>query len=254
MGTGPHFTTFASRHRGGKPFLGGGTSGRTYGPSPMARRLRDGDPVGVFESLVDVVVGSGWVYALILAVAALDAVFPLLPSEATMIAAGALAGAGELMLGVVFLAGATGAVLGDNVAYLLGRAGQGPVVGRLLGSAKWRERIGRAETRLTERAATIIVVSRFIPGGRTATMLSAGLIGLSWRRFVMYDVAAGACWAAYASVIGLAGGRVFADEPLQALLLAFGLAAALMIVIESGRRLVRALRAGNLDGKPREGL
>jgi membrane protein DedA with SNARE-associated domain len=196
------------------------------------------------ESLADVVVASGWVYPLILAIAALDAIFPLVPSEATVIAAGALAGAGELMLAGVVLAGAAGAVLGDNIAYLLGRAGQGPLVGRLLSSPKWRERIVRAEAKLTQRAGTIIVVSRFIPGGRTATMLSAGLIGLSWRRFIIYDIAAGTSWAVYASVIGVVGGKAFSDNPLHALLLAFGLAAALMLVIESGRRLVRATRDG----------
>lgn len=196
----------------------------------------------MFESLVDVVVASGWVYPLIVGVAALDAVVPLVPSEATVIAAAALAGAGELELIVVLAAGATGAVLGDNIAYLLGRAGQGPLVGRLLESQTWRERVGRAEAKLTQRAATIIVVSRFIPGGRTATMLSAGLIGLGWRRFVVYDVAAGAAWAAYAGVIGVIGGKAFADKPLYALLLAFGVAVALMLVIEGGRRLVRRRR------------
>jgi len=214
--------------------------GRESGAPSMADVSRRGDPVGVFESLVELVVASGWVYALIAAIAAFDAVFPLVPSEATVIAAGALAGAGELTFGFVLLAGATGAVVGDNAVYLLGRAGRGPLVGRLLGSPTWHERIERAEAKLTQRAGTIIVVSRFIPGGRTATMLSAGLIGLSWRRFIIYDVAAGAFWACYASVIGVVGGKAFADEPLHALLLAFGLAVALMLVIESGRRLARA--------------
>lgn len=198
----------------------------------------------MFESLVDVVVASGWVYPLILAIAALDAVFPLVPSEATLIAAAALAGSGELALGLVLLAGAVGAIVGDNVAYAVGRAGQRPVVGRLLSTPKWRDRVGRAETKLKQRAGTIIVVSRFIPGGRTATMLSAGLIGLSWRRFIVYDIAAGAFWAAYAAGIGLIGGKAFADEPLHAVLLAFALAAALMLAIESGRRLVGAAREG----------
>jgi membrane-associated protein len=205
----------------------------------MADAALGGDPGGVFESVVDVVVASGWVYALIVAIAALDAVFPVVPSEATVIAAAALAGAGELVFGLVLLAGAGGAVIGDNVAYLLGRAGQGRLVDRLLRSATWRERAERAERKLEQRAGTIIVVSRFIPGGRTATMLSAGLVGLSWRRFVVYDVAAGAFWAGYASLIGLVGGKAFADKPLHGLLLAFGLAAALTLVIEGGRRLVR---------------
>jgi membrane protein DedA with SNARE-associated domain len=198
----------------------------------------------VFESLVDLVTQSAWVYPLILGVAALDAVFPLVPSEATVVAAGALAGTGELILSLVLLSGAAGAVIGDNIAYLIGRAGQGPVGGRLLRSARWEHRVSRAEAVLRERSGTIILVSRFIPGGRTATMLSAGVVGLRWRRFAAFDLAAGVLWAAYASLIGLVGGKAFADRPLHALLLAFGLAAALALLIESGRRLVKARQDG----------
>lgn len=197
----------------------------------------------MFESLIDVVTASAWVYPLILGVAALDAVFPLVPSEATVIAAAALAGAGELVLSLVLVAAAGGAVIGDHVAYLLGRGGRGPVTARLLRSATWRERVARAEAILRERSATIIVVSRFIPGGRTATMLSAGIVGLSWRRFVAFDVAAGLLWAGYATLIGYVGGKAFADKPLHALVLAFGLAAVLTLLIEGGRRAYRAARA-----------
>ena len=200
---------------------------------------RAGDSGHVYESLIDVVTASAWVYPLILAVAAVDAVFPLVPSEATVIAAAALAGAGDLVLSLVLIAAAGGAVVGDNVAYLVGRIGRGPVVARLLRSDGWRERVARAERMLRERSATIIVVSRFIPGGRTATMLSAGLVGLGWRRFAALDLAAGVLWAGYAGSIGLVGGKAFAHQPLYALLLAFGLAAALTLVIESGRRLLR---------------
>lgn len=194
----------------------------------------------MFESLIDLVTQSAWVYPLILGVAALDAVFPLVPSEATVVAAAALAGTGDLVLSFVLLAGAGGAVIGDNVTYLIGRAGQAQVSRRTLRSPKWRARITRAESMLRQRSATIIVASRFIPGGRTATMLSAGLVGLPWRRFAAYDVAAGVLWAGYASAIGLVGGKAFADKPLHALLLAFGLAALLTLLIESGRRLLRA--------------
>ena len=198
----------------------------------------------MFESLVDLVTASGWVYPLILGVAALDAVLPLVPSEATVIAAAALAGTGDLVLSLVLVSGATGAVIGDNVAYLIGRAGQGRVSGRLR-SPRWQPRIARAETMLRQRSATIIVVSRFIPGGRTATMLSAGLVALPWRRFAAYDLAAGVLWAGYASLIGLIGGKAFADKPLHALLLAFGIAAALTLLIESGRRVIHGYRRAN---------
>jgi membrane protein DedA with SNARE-associated domain len=191
------------------------------------------------EALVDLITASEWVYLLILVIAAVDALFPLVRSEATVIAAAALAAMGELVLPFVLLSGAAGAFIGDNVAYLLGRAGQGMVLRRLLGSPKWRRRVGRAEAQLRLRGGTIIAVSRFIPGGRTATMLSAGILGLGWRRFAGYDLVAGILWASYASLLGWVGGRTFSDQPLQALLLAFALAAAVALLIEGGRRLFR---------------
>jgi hypothetical protein len=43
-------------------------------------------------------------------------------------------------------------------------------------------------------------------------------------------------------VIGLVGGRAFADKPLHALLVAFGLAAALTLLLEGARRVLRAYR------------
>jgi len=196
----------------------------------------------VFEYWIELITASSWVYPLIVGVAALDAVFPLVPSEATVVAAAALAGTGDLVLSLVLIAGAGGAVIGDNVAFLVGRAGRGRIVGRLLRSAKSQSRLQRAEAALRERSASIILVSRFIPGGRTATMLSAGLVGLGWRRFAAYDLAAGVLWASYATAIGWLGGKAFAEQPLHALLLAFGVAAALALALEGGRRLLRSSR------------
>jgi membrane protein DedA with SNARE-associated domain len=209
------------------------------GDASIAGRSTCADAGGVFESLVDPITASPWVYALIVLIAAADAVFPLVPSEATVIAAAALAGTGELVLALIVVAGAGGAVIGDNLAYLLGRAGQGPLLRRLARSPKWRVRVGGAESKLREQAGTVVVVSRFVPGGRTATMLSAGLIGLDWRRFAAYDLAAGVLWAGYASAVGWVGGRAFADKPLHALLLAFALAVTAAVLIEAGRRFFR---------------
>ena len=46
----------------------------------------------VFESIVDAVSGSNWSYLIVFVIAMLDAFFPVVPSEATAIAAGVVAG------------------------------------------------------------------------------------------------------------------------------------------------------------------
>ena len=132
----------------------------------------------MLESLVELVSASGWTYVLVLAVAALDAVFPVVPSEATAIAAGVVAGAGDLSIALVVAAAAAGAFAGDSGAYAIGRS-LGPRATRRLPE----RRVAWAERKLRAHAAMLILVARFVPGGRTVTMTSAGAVGLPWLRF-----------------------------------------------------------------------
>ncbi len=178
---------------------------------------------------------SDWPYVVIFAVAALDAVFPLVPSEATVITAGALAASGRLSVATVLLAAAAGAFAGDNLGYAGGRL-SARAARRLPGSARAARRLRWAQRSLARRTATVIVVSRFVPGGRTATMLTAGATRLRWWRFARLDAAAAALWASYAVALGVVGGMAFRDEPLYAVVLALGLAAVLAILVEAGRR------------------
>ena len=178
--------------------------------------------------MLEVVSGSPWTYAVVLTIAALDAVFPVVPSEATAIAAGALAGAGELSILAVIGAAATGAFVGDNGSYLVGRRFGDWVTARLL-----RDR-GRqlAERALERRGGYVIVVARFVPGGRTAATLTAGLTEMRWRRFASLAGLAAVVWASYAGLLGFLGGRTFEDHPWRGLLLAFALAVAVVLGVE----------------------
>lgn len=71
----------------------------------------------------------------------------------------------------------------------------------------------------------IIVVARFVPGGRTATTFSAGALAMPWRRFVVIDALAAALWATYMTLLGYFGGSAF-EESLWKPILAAGLIAA----------------------------
>ena len=201
------------------------------------------------HQLIELTTHSHWVYLLVAAIAALDAVFPVVPSEATVITAAALAAAGRLDLAAVFVAAAAGAAVGDNGAYAIGRAS----AGGLRRLERWRHvRIARgwAESELRRRGALLVIVSRFVPGGRTATMLASGATQLSWRRFAAYDLAAAVLWAGYAAGLGAVGGAAFADRPLYAVGVALALAGALAVALEGLRRLRLARRdsRGTPDG------
>jgi membrane-associated protein len=189
----------------------------------------------MLESLTQLVSDSPWTYAVVLGFAALDAVFPLVPSEATAIAAGVLAGAGDLHVALVVSAAAAGALIGDNGAYGVGR-GAGRITSRplLRGRQAWAERM------LEERGPYLIVAARFIPGGRTAATVTAGLTRMPWSRFLRAAAVAAALWATFAVGLGYAGGRAFEEKPWLGLIAAFGLAAAIALGVELARRRSRS--------------
>jgi membrane protein DedA with SNARE-associated domain len=185
----------------------------------------------LFQSLTDHVSGSPWTYAFIFALAALDVVFPLVPSETSVILAGVLAASGDLILFAVILVAAGGAILGDNIAYVVGRTA-GPWVVRRFFSGGRKRRVDWAEKQVQERGGYLILVGRFIPGGRTAVTLACGLLEMRWHRFIRFDVAAGLMWASYAALLGYFGGKAFEESPLKGFAVAFVVALAITGGIE----------------------
>ena len=185
----------------------------------------------MFQSLTDYVSGSPWTYAFLFGVAALDVVFPLVPSETSVILAGVLASTGDLVLFAVILVAAGGAILGDNTAYWIRRLAGERLVNRFF-SGERRMRIDWAERQIAERGGYFIVVGRFIPGGRTAVTLACGFLEMRWRRFIAFDVAAGLMWASYAALLGYFGGKAFEEQPWKGFIVAFVVALAITGAIE----------------------
>jgi membrane-associated protein len=197
----------------------------------------------VFESIVDAVSGSDWSYLVVFTIAMLDAFFPIVPSEATAIAAGVVASTGGLSVEIVILAAALGAIAGDNISFALGHFLGARVERRFFKGEKSQKRLQWARKTLDERGGYLIVVARFIPGGRTVTTFTAGFVEtFPWRRFIVYDAIAGAIWGSYTVLLGYFGGKSFEEEPWKGLLLAFGIALAVTAVVEVGRH-VRRRRA-----------
>jgi len=145
---------------------------------------------------------SGWAYAILFILAFLDALIPVVPSETSVITAGVVASSGDLSLMLVVVFAAAGAVAGDNAAYFVGQRFGPRINERFFSSEKAKKRVKWAHRQVEERGGELIVVARFIPGGRTVIMLSAGTLGYPWRKFIVFDVAAGLVWALYASSLG----------------------------------------------------
>jgi membrane-associated protein len=187
----------------------------------------------VFQHFTELVSNaSGWAYAILFVLAFLDALVPIVPSETSVITAGVVAAAGDLSLPLVILFAAAGAFAGDNTSYFVGARYGTRINQRFFQSEKAKARIAWAHGQVQERGGELIVVARFIPGGRTVVTLSAGTLGYPWRRFVLFDAIASTIWAVYAALLGYLGGHAFEAQPWKGLLLAFGIALAVTGTVE----------------------
>ncbi len=182
-------------------------------------------------------------YLIAIVIPALDAILPVLPSETAIITLGvATAGSADPRIGLLVAFSAAGAFLGDNLCYLLGRRFGPRIERRFFRGEKGARRLAWAERSLERYGMPLIVICRFIPGGRTAVMLCCGIVRYQQRRFVLATAVAGVIWASYSFFIGRLGGKAFEDRPWAGLLLALGVAAGISVLIELGRR-VRSSRA-----------
>lgn len=195
------------------------------------------------SALTSLQVDSVISYLVAILIPALDAIFPVLPSETAVIALGvATAGSTDPRIALLVACAADGAFLGDNICYLLGRR-FGPVVERrFFSSPKGKATRAWAERSLQRFGMQLIIVCRFIPGGRTAVTLSCGLTGYPRGRFVAATALAGVVWALYAFFIGRLGGKAFEDKPWLGLIIAFGATLVISGLVEVARRIVKARR------------
>jgi membrane-associated protein len=191
--------------------------------------------MSAFDSLqVDSVLS----YLIAFLIPALDAIFPALPGESAIIALGvATAGSADPRIALLIGCAAAGAFIGDNLSYLLGRRFGPAVERRFFTTPKGMKARAWAERSLDKYGTQLIVVCRFIPGGRTAVTLTCGITGYPRRRFVAATALAAVIWALYAFFIGRVGGQAFEDNPWAGLVIAFGASIAISAVIEVIRRL-----------------
>ncbi|GAA4057966.1 VTT domain-containing protein [Nonomuraea soli] len=186
--------------------------------------------IGMSQTILDLlhqVMSSPWLYLAIFALAVLDGFFPIVPAETSVITAGVFAATGQTNLALVILVAGLGALAGDHISYLIGHKSGGRL--RDKKAFVW------ARKALDERGGLVLVIARYIPGGRTATTITMGAVRYPLRSFTFFDVIAASSWAVYSGLIGFFGGMAFENDPIKGLLLGLGIAVTITVVVEAVR-------------------
>lgn len=185
--------------------------------------------------LAENLLASPWLFVLVFVLVAVDAVLPVVPAETVVITAGAYAATGAPGVLPLAAAAAAGALAGDALAHHIGCSAG--ALTRFLRRRRAGEAIFTwAQRGLRARGGALILAGRFIPGGRTATNVAAGMVGLPRSTFLLYSTVASVLWALYSTGLGMVGGLAFRDQPLIGVAVGIGLSLVAGLVIEIARR------------------
>ena len=136
-------------------------------------------------------------YLAVLVIVGLESTGVPLPGETTLVAAALYAGATHNLniVGVV-IAAAVGAILGDNLGYLIGHWGGYRLLiryGRYIRLSEKRIKIARYL--FLRYGGEVVFFGRFTAILRAYAAFLAGTTRMPWRRFLFFNAAGGIAWA-----------------------------------------------------------
>jgi membrane-associated protein len=154
---------------------------------------------------------GNWIYLILFAIVFCETgliVTPFLPGDSLLFIAGTLAAVGGMNVHLVVALLIVAATLGDAVNY---------GVGRYLGS-HWlennksrfikREYIDKTHAFYEKYGGMTIIIARFVPIVRTYAPFVAGVSGMTYRKFALYNVSGAAIWVVSVTYLGYFFGNV----------------------------------------------
>lgn len=164
------------------------------------------------------------------------------PGEAILVVGAAYAGTGRLSVAVVAVLAFLAAILGDNVGYAIGHFGGRPLAerwGRYI--LLTPERLDRATGFFQRHGGKIVVVARFVEGLRQANGIIAGISGMHWARFVIFNALGAALWVGVWTSVGYLSGShlntIYSDVTRYDIY--FAVAVGLLVLIAIARHVWR---------------
>jgi membrane protein DedA with SNARE-associated domain len=173
-----------------------------------------------------------WGYGVVFLAMLLENAGLPLPGETVTLLGGYAAGSGHLSGLGVMAAAATGAMLGDNIGYWVGRrAGWGLIlrVGRLLRQSP--EQLERLREQFLRHANASVLMGRFVAVLRVVAGPLAGAVGMPYPRFLLCNSAGAVLWATTMVSLAWLGGRWIPFSRMVGGVVNVGLGALLLLTV-----------------------
>ncbi|GCE24590.1 hypothetical protein KDA_00740 [Dictyobacter alpinus] len=173
--------------------------------------------------------------AIILLIMIESAGIPLPGETMLLLASFYVAAYHDLSLPLVIACAIIGAIIGDNIGYLIGRTGGKAFVDRYGHYIFLKpERVKKAEDFFAKHGNKTVFLGRFVAVLRAWAAFLAGVNKMHWPTFLLYNAAGGILWSATFGLLGYFAGKIFHDNFSQVERLAGNLSWVLAIVIILG--------------------
>ena len=165
-----------------------------------------------------------WLYGLLFLIIFAETglvVFPLLPGDSLLFVAGTVVASAGMNVHLLVAVLIAAAILGDTVNYSIGHY-IGPRVFDKPDS-RWfkQEHLRRTQEFYDRYGGLTIIIARFVPIVRTFAPFVAGIAGMSYRRFISYNVIGGVAWISSLVYAGYLFGNVpWVKEHLEKIVIA----------------------------------
>jgi len=176
----------------------------------------------------------------------------VVPGELALVLGGVLAHQGRVPLWAAVAAGAAGAVVGDSVGYAIGRR----VGERLLAHLPRRlvepGQVERATALVRRLGGRAVFVGRFTAALRALVPGLAGVAGVPYRTFAVWNLAGGVLWATGFVLLGFAAGPAWGTAERVAGWAGLVLLG-VIVVVAAAAALLRRRRPGHRERPAPEG-
>jgi membrane protein DedA with SNARE-associated domain len=154
------------------------------------------------------------------------------PGETILIAGAIFAGAGRINVVALGVVAFVAAVTGDNIGFAIGHFG-GRALALRFGKYVFltEERLDKAEAFFDRRGSIVITFARFVEGLRQANGIIAGITGMHWLRFVIFNAIGAALWVGTWVTIGYFAGNNITTIYHYITLYSYYVLAALVVLI-----------------------
>jgi membrane protein DedA with SNARE-associated domain len=164
----------------------------------------------VLASVIDDLL-SNFGYLAVFALIGIESLGIPAPGETMLVTAAVYAGAtGNLLIEGVIAAAIAGAIIGDNIGFLVGRKGGYRLLLRHGPKLRIKQSHLKVARYVFERhGGKVVFFGRFIAILRTYAAFLAGVGQMDWRRFLAWNAAGGIVWATIFGLLGFYGQKAF---------------------------------------------